>query len=134
MPWVSLHPLYSSNVTKSKRWVARKALISLPNGRVHDPNMHPHYEASDAPLYPWTSSTFPRPKGSRYDDELQRRTRRKYNNQYTADPTEGNEYGFREGVEPIYGPERPRSNLHPMAIKRTKCDDRSRAVVTKEPD
>ncbi|KAH8928168.1 hypothetical protein BT69DRAFT_1293513 [Atractiella rhizophila] len=114
MPWLNLHPLYSSRLTKSKRWVARKAVVTLDNGEIHDPNLHPHYEADDAPLYPWTSSTFPRPKGSRYDQELHRRVREKYEIQDEADPAVGNEYGFRVGVEPIYGPERPRSNLHPI--------------------
>ncbi|KAH8927622.1 hypothetical protein BT69DRAFT_1316810 [Atractiella rhizophila] len=111
MPWVNLHPLYSSRLTKSKRWVARKAVINLPNGRVHDPNLHPHYEADDAPLYPWTSSTFPRPRGSRYDAELQRRVEEKRTTQYTANQSKGDQYGFREGAEPIYGPERPRIGI-----------------------
>ncbi|KAH8923270.1 hypothetical protein BT69DRAFT_1366561 [Atractiella rhizophila] len=116
MPWVNLHPLYSSRLTKSKRWVARKAVITLPDGEVHDPNLHPHYEAVDAALYPWTSSTFPRPRGSPYDEQLQDRVRAKERAQRAADPSEGDEYGFRDGVEPIYGVERPRSNLHPRRI------------------
>ncbi|KAH8913729.1 hypothetical protein BT69DRAFT_1327276 [Atractiella rhizophila] len=116
MPWVNLHPLYSSRLTKSKRWIARKAVVTLDNGTIHDPNLHPHYEASDAPLYPWTSSTFPRPKGSRYDKQLQIWAEAKADAQRAAVPAEGNQYGFREDVEPIYGPERPRSNLHPRRI------------------
>ncbi|KAH8918967.1 hypothetical protein BT69DRAFT_531421 [Atractiella rhizophila] len=116
MPWVNLHPLYSSRITKSKRWVARKAVVTLPNGRAHDPNVHPHYEASDASLYPWTSATFPRPRGSQYDQQLKQRVQVKYQVQSTADPSPGNQYGFREGVEPVYGTERPRSNLHPRTI------------------
>ncbi|KAH8918140.1 hypothetical protein BT69DRAFT_1301222 [Atractiella rhizophila] len=116
MPWINLHPLYSSRITKSKRWVARKAVVPLANGRIHDPNVHPHYEEDDAPLYPWTSSTFPRPRGSRYDRDLQERMHEKYISQAEANPAAGNKYGFREGVEPIYGPERPRSNMHPMTV------------------
>ncbi|KAH8913744.1 hypothetical protein BT69DRAFT_1306225 [Atractiella rhizophila] len=112
MPWVNLHPLYSSRITKSKRWIARKAVVMMDNGAIHDPNLHPHYEASDAPLYPWTSSTFPRPKGSVYDEQLQVWVKAKFDTQQDADEAEGNQYGFRDGVEPIYGPERPRSNLH----------------------
>ncbi|KAH8925043.1 hypothetical protein BT69DRAFT_1280084 [Atractiella rhizophila] len=116
MPWVNLHPLYSSRITKSKRWVARKSTITMPNGEIHDPNLHPHYEKDDAELYPWTSSTFPRPRGSRYDQRLRDQVRAKYRAQFTTNESRGNQYGFREGVEPVYGPEGPRSNLHPRRI------------------
>ncbi|KAH8914758.1 hypothetical protein BT69DRAFT_997096 [Atractiella rhizophila] len=116
MPWINLHPLYSSRLTKSKRWVARKALVTLNTGRIHDPNLHPHYEDDDAELYPWTSSTFPRPKGGHYDQQLQQRVRAKYHDQSETNPAPGNQFGFRENVEPVYGPERPRSNLHPRSI------------------
>ncbi|KAH8923322.1 hypothetical protein BT69DRAFT_1319592 [Atractiella rhizophila] len=116
MPWVNLHPLYSSRITKSKRWVARKAVITLPSGDIHDPNLHPYYEADDAPLYPWTSSTFPRPRGSPYDEDLKDRVAAKSTLQHRADQAAGDQYGFREGVEPVYGPERPRSNLYRQAL------------------
>ncbi|KAH8917658.1 hypothetical protein BT69DRAFT_1301656 [Atractiella rhizophila] len=117
MPWVNLHPLYSSKLTKSKRWVARKAVVTLRSGEIHDPNFHPHYEASDAALYPWTSSTFPRPRGCDYDQQLQERVEAKYNAQRRAAESPGNQYGFRDGVEPVYGPERPRSNLHRESLR-----------------
>ncbi|KAH8913421.1 hypothetical protein BT69DRAFT_1306599 [Atractiella rhizophila] len=123
MPWINLHPLYSSRLTKSKRWIARKAVIDLANGGTHDPNLHPHYEEDDAELYPWTSSTFPRPKGGDYDRQLRQRVREKYDDQYEANVSPGNQYGFREGVEPVYGPERPRSNLHhEIRLKQASWD------------
>ncbi|KAH8927712.1 hypothetical protein BT69DRAFT_1293916 [Atractiella rhizophila] len=116
MPWLHLHPLYSSRLTKSKRWVARKELVTLLNGEIHDPNLHQHYEAKDAELYPWTSSTFPRPKDGSIDERLRERVTSEHRAQRRANPSKGNKYGFREGVEPVYGPERPRSNLHPRRI------------------
>ncbi|KAH8914821.1 hypothetical protein BT69DRAFT_981402 [Atractiella rhizophila] len=116
MPWIDLHPLYASRITKCKRWVAKKPLIVGEDGVIHDPNQHPHYEQCDAPLYPWTASTFPRPEGSGYDRQLRRAARQKLLRQQDEQPSTGNKYGFREGVEPIYGPERPRSDFHRRTI------------------
>ncbi|KAH8929581.1 hypothetical protein BT69DRAFT_151266 [Atractiella rhizophila] len=116
MPWINLHPLYSSRVTKSKRWVAPKRQVEIAPDIWHDPNDHPHYHETDARLYPWTSSTFPRPRNSQIDRDLKNQVHTKHQAQNHADPAVGNEYGFMEGVEPVYGPERPRSNLHPRRI------------------
>ncbi|KAH8924019.1 hypothetical protein BT69DRAFT_116592 [Atractiella rhizophila] len=116
MPWIDLHPLYTNKITKSKRWVAKKALIIREDGSVHDPNQHPHYEQCDAPLYPWTAATFPRPPNSDYDRQLREAVEQKHIQQEREQPSKGNKYGFRESVEPIYGPERPRSDYHRRTI------------------
>ncbi|KAH8922180.1 hypothetical protein BT69DRAFT_1298128 [Atractiella rhizophila] len=50
------------------------------------------------------------------DIALQERVRDKHQLQYRDGPSAGNRYGFNEGVEPVYGAERPRSNFHPRRI------------------
>ncbi|KAH8924194.1 hypothetical protein BT69DRAFT_1363329 [Atractiella rhizophila] len=124
MPFISSHPMYQSSVTKSKRWVREKRPFDIGGGRVVDPSLHPHYDYVDAAWYPWTVETRPRhPAESASDYRVlqQQKWERQWLRQQLRDNDRYelpriDEYGFYAGLDPVYGPERPRSNFHPRRI------------------